>query len=175
MEHIIKMKGTEERSLLQIREETFDVRIKRTKPKAECVNGSVRALFGKLGHACLSEEKLFPCKAALRPLSLSLPHSFLLYGVQAVLGFSLLSFPRFLSLPWGMLVMCCGHFCALKTGWSTALEIHWFSNSTKTLCPWGEKNALSWGLRKGTKCKSAGISFEVRPLYMCLNMSLVSI
>lgn len=66
------MKGTEERSFLQIREETFDVRIKRTKPKAWCVNGSVRALFGKLGHACLSEEKLFPCKAALRPLSLSL-------------------------------------------------------------------------------------------------------
>lgn len=72
MEHIIKMKGTEERSFLQIREETFDVQIKRTKPKAWCVNGSVRALFGKLGHACLSEEKPFPCKAALRPLSRSL-------------------------------------------------------------------------------------------------------
>ncbi len=138
------------------------MQIKRTKPKAECVNGSVRALFGKLGHACLSEKKQFPCKAALRPLSLpralissqrcwvSLPLS-PLRDVSYVLR----SFLRFKNL-----------------GWSGALEIHWFSNSAKTLCPWG-KNALSWGLREGTKCKSVGFILG-RCYSMCPNMSIVS-
>lgn len=155
------------------------MRIKRTKPKAWCVNGSVRALFGKLGHACLSEEKLFPCKAALRPLSRSLFPSLLrslthLHGVQAVLGFSLQIFPRSLSLPWGMLVMCCGHFCASKTVWSTARNSLILKQCKNSLSL--RKHALSWGLRKGTKCKSGGFSFdELSPLYMCLDMSLMSI
>jgi len=87
-----------------------------------------------------------------------------LHGVQAVLGFSLqigfLSLPPSLSLSlsWGMLVMCCGHFWASKTVWSTARN-SLVLKQCKNALPL-RRHALSWGLKKGTKCKSVDFRFK---------------